>query len=152
MKNCILFLFIFWFSTLGAQEFALKDLSSSRHKMEWINIKTAESSVKSFIVYPDSLTTAPAVIIIPEEFGMTDWIKSFADQLALQKYIAIVPDLLARESPGKGKPGKIRNWGEARDKMLSLDQEEIFTTIDMVQNYLEKLPSCNGTVLIAGLG
>jgi len=152
MKICILYLFLFLFSSLGAQEFAFKDLSSSRHQMEWIKIESAGSSVNSFIVYPDSLSTAPAIIIIHEEFGMTEWMMSFADQLALQKYIAIVPDLLTRKSPGKDTIGEVRNWGDARDKLLSLDQEEIFTTIDIVQNYISGLPSCNGTILIVGLG
>ena len=64
MKYSGVFLVIFWFSTLSAQEFAITDLSSSRHQMDWINIEKGESDVQSFIVYPDSLTTAPAVIII----------------------------------------------------------------------------------------
>ncbi|MBL7111878.1 MAG: dienelactone hydrolase family protein [Bacteroidales bacterium] len=152
MRNCLLYLLIFWFSSLGAQEFALKDLSSSRNKMEWIKIGSAESIVNSFIVYPDSPTTAPAVIIIHEEFGVTEWMMSFADQVALQKYIAIVPDLLTGKSPGKGNSSGFRNLGEARDKLLSLDQQEIFASIDMALSYIDELPSCNGTILIAGLG
>ena len=152
MRNCIIYLFLFWFSSLGAQEFAFKDLSSSKHKMECIKIESAASGLNSFIVYPDSLTTAPAVIIIHEEFGMTEWMMSFADQVALQKYIAIVPDLLSGHSPGNGNSGGYRNWGDARDKLLSMDQDEIIASIDMVLSYIKELPSCNGTVIIAGFG
>ncbi len=152
MKNCILYLLIFCFSSVGAQDFALKDLNSSRHKMEWIELKTAESIVKSFVVYPDSLTTAPAVIIIHEEFGMTEWMMSFADQVAMQNYIAIVPDLLTGKSPGNGNSDGFINLGEARDKLLSLDQDGIVASIDRVLAYLIDLQSCNGCILIAGLG
>ena len=152
MKKFILYFLMFWFSVAGAQEFALKDLNNSRHKMEWINIGTGESKVGSFIVYPDSLTSAPAIIVLHEEFGMTEWMMSFADQLALQKYIAIVPDLLTGKSPGKGNSSGFRNWGHARDKLLSLNQDEINARIGQVVDFINELPSCNGTVLIAGLG
>jgi carboxymethylenebutenolidase len=152
MRNGILYLFLLWFSSLAAQEFALKDLAISSHRMEWIKIESEESSVRSFIVYPDSLTVAPAMIIIHDEFGMTEWIKSFANQVASENYVAFVPDLVTGESTVKVESRGLRNWGDTRDKLLNMDQEQLFASIDMVFKFTEDLSSCNGTILIAGLG
>ncbi len=43
---------------------------------------------------------APVIVIIQEIFGITDWLKSFADNLAAQGFIALVPDLFFRIEPG----------------------------------------------------
>lgn len=43
---------------------------------------------------------APAIVIIQEIFGITNWLKSVADWLASQGYFAVVPDLFWRLEPG----------------------------------------------------
>lgn len=50
--------------------------------------------VHAFVVYPEAKQKAPAVVVIHENMGLTDWVRSVADQLAAAGYLAIAPDLL----------------------------------------------------------
>ncbi len=57
------------------------------------DIKHDNRTVHAFVVYPETKAKAPVVIVIHEIFGLTDWARSVADQLAANGYIAIAPDL-----------------------------------------------------------
>lgn len=59
-------------------------------------------SVNAWLVYPERGDKAPVVVIIHEIFGFTDWVRSVADQLAAEGFIAIAPDLLSGKGPGGG--------------------------------------------------
>ena len=41
------------------------------------------------------LGRAPVVIVVQEIFGLTDWIRGVADQLAKEGFIAIAPDFMS---------------------------------------------------------
>ena len=56
--------------------------------------------VNCFIAYPEVKEKATAVLVIHEIFGLSDWVRGVADQLAEAGYIAIAPDLLS----GAAKP------------------------------------------------
>src|SRR2546423_3630066 len=76
---------------------------SPRHG-EYIDIAVAGAKVplKSYIVYPERKDKAPVVIVIMEIFGLSDWIKGVADQLAADGFIAIAPDMLSGHGPNGG--------------------------------------------------
>src|SRR5438552_19134023 len=82
-------------------EKALKD--SPRHG-EWVNIPIAGSETKlhTFVVYPERKEKAPVVLVIHEIFGMIDWLRAVADQLAAEGFIAVAPDLISGMGPNGG--------------------------------------------------
>src|SRR5688572_27501339 len=84
----------------GAQE----RLNTSPRHGEWENIEVpgAKTPLKSYIVFPERKEKAPVVIVIHEIYGLTDWIRSVADQLAADGFIAIAPDLLSGIGPNGG--------------------------------------------------
>src|SRR5436309_2281726 len=86
----------------NAQEFAKARLEKSPRHGEWVNVKHGSRTVSSFVVYPEVKHKATAVVVIHEIFGMTDWVRGVADQLAEAGYIAIAPDLLSGMAPGGG--------------------------------------------------
>src|SRR5229473_268015 len=63
---------------------------SPRHG-EWVEIAVpgAKTPLKSYVVYPERKDKAPVVIVIHEIFGLSDWVRSVADQLAADGFIAI---------------------------------------------------------------
>ncbi len=62
---------------------------------EWIRIANAAGdSMRAYVAYPERKDAAPAVIVIHEIFGLSQWEPSVADRLAGAGYVAIVPDLL----------------------------------------------------------
>src|SRR6266496_746897 len=77
-----------------AQDWAKAKLEKSPRHGEWVTIKSGDRNVKAFVVYPEVKSKAPVVLVIHEIFGMTDWVRDTADQLAAAGYIAIAPDLL----------------------------------------------------------
>ena len=76
--------------------------SSPRHG-EWVTVEApAGDKVDAWVVYPERKDRAPVVLVIHEIFGLTDWARSVADQLAAEGFIAVAPDFLS----GKGPEGK----------------------------------------------
>jgi carboxymethylenebutenolidase len=51
------------------------------------------NGVKAFLAQPEGKGPFPAVVVIQEWWGLTDWIKDNAKRLAAQGYVALAPDL-----------------------------------------------------------
>ena len=62
----------------------------------------AATPIRTWVVYPERKEKAGVVIVIHEIFGLTDWIRGVADQLAADGFIAVAPDLLSGRGPGGG--------------------------------------------------
>jgi len=133
-----------------AQEWAKATLEKSPRHQEWVEIKHDNRVVHAFIVYPEVRKKAPAVLVIHEIFGLTDWVRTVADQLAANGYIAIAPDLLSGFGPdGKGSEG----FASTQDSMKAvsgLDVDTITADLNAVADYVKKLPSANGKLAVAG--
>src|SRR5213594_1531031 len=94
MKKVLLVLLLTATSAF-AQDWAKQKLEKSPCHREWVNVKNGDRTVSAFVVYPEVKTKAPAVVVIHEIFGMTDWVQLLADELAEAGFIAIAPDLLS---------------------------------------------------------
>ena len=122
-------------------EQVLKD--SPRHG-EWVDIPIKDREIKlhTWVVYPERKEKAPVVIVIHEIFGMTDWVRSVADQLAAEGYIAVAPDLLSGKGP---KGGGTDSLGDrARDAVGRLNKDEVVERLDVARDYALALPAANG--------
>src|ERR1041385_5974580 len=86
-----------------AQDWAKQLRAASPRHREGVKVKSGDRAVSAFVVYPEVKGKAPAVVVIHEIFGMTDWIQTVADQLAANGYIAIAPDLLSGMGPNGGR-------------------------------------------------
>src|ERR1700746_727183 len=89
-------------SSTSAQDWAKARLDKSPRHLEWVKVKHGDREVNCFVAYPQAKEKATAVLVIHEIFGLTDWVRSVADQLAEAGYIAIAPDLLSGAAPGGG--------------------------------------------------
>src|SRR3989449_6266261 len=98
---CLLMLFAAPFAS--AQDWAKATLEKSPRHPEWVTIKHDGRSVETFVVYPESKTKTPVVLVIHEIFGMTDWVQDLADQVAEAGYVAVAPDLLSGMGPNGGR-------------------------------------------------
>jgi carboxymethylenebutenolidase len=88
-------------------------LASSPRKGEWVVVRSGQDSVRAWVVYPARRQNAPVVVAIHDNQGMSNWIRSVADQLAADGFIAIAPDLLsmldvARRPDGESDPTAVR--------------------------------------------
>src|ERR1700757_5432529 len=103
MKHLALILLLFAAQVASAQDWAKAKLEKSPRHREWVTLKHDGRSVETFVVYPESKSKTPVVLVIHEIFGMTDWVQDLADQLAEAGYIAVTPDLLSGMGPN-GRP------------------------------------------------
>ncbi len=87
----------------GADD-AMAQLASSPRHAEWVTIPTrpdGTDSIRAWVVYPERSQQAPVILVVHEIFGLSPWIRSVADQLAADGFIAIAPDLMtAANLPG----------------------------------------------------
>ncbi|HEU4748575.1 MAG TPA: dienelactone hydrolase family protein, partial [Gemmatimonadaceae bacterium] len=103
-------------------------LASPRHG-EWVMIRTGPTdSLRSYVVYPQRSTKAPVVIVVQEIFGLTPWIRSVADQLAADGYIAIAPDFLTMRNLPSGPDSVVQPLAVAATR--SLDMSDVQRQID----------------------
>ena len=134
--------------TVSAQDWAKAKLDKSPRHGEWVKVKQGSREVQSFVTYPEVKDKATAVIVIHEIFGLTDWVRGFGDQLSEAGYIAITPDLLSGMAPGGG--GTKELGSDATKTIGSLSPDQITADLNAVVEYVSKLPSCNGKVVVMG--
>ena len=124
----------------GAAEAKARLAASPRHG-EWVMIQAGSSdSVRAWVVYPERATKAPVVIVIHEIFGLSTWIRSVADQLAADGYIAIAPDLLTGKAIPAGGPDSI-NVDSAVAAIRTLNPKDVDRRLSAVAQYGMALPS-----------
>jgi carboxymethylenebutenolidase len=58
-----------------------------------ITFKSGDAEVKGFLAEPEGKGPFPAIVVIQEWWGLTDWIKDNAKRFAGQGYVALAPDL-----------------------------------------------------------
>jgi carboxymethylenebutenolidase len=103
---------------------------------EWVKIKRGNETIRAYVAYPERKTRAPAVIVIHEIFGLTDWEPQVADRLAKEGFVAILPDLLS------SKHGKTpANPDEGRKLIGELEPDRITADLNAVYQYVNGLPA-----------
>lgn len=136
--------------TATAQDWAKARLEKSPRHHEWVQVKQGARQVNCALVFPEVNDKATAVVVIHEIFGLTDWVRGVADQLAEAGYIAIAPDLLSGTAPGGGGTGELGGPDSARKVISTLPPDQITADLAAVADYVAKLPACNGKVVVGG--
>lgn len=137
-------------TNICAQDWARAKLEKSPRHQEWIKVKQGKREVQSFIVYPEVKDKATAVVVIHEIFGLTDWVRSVADQLAEAGYIAIAPDLLSGMAPNGGGTSDFGGSDGARRAFCTLPPEQVTADLNAVAEYVSKLPAANAKIVVGG--
>ncbi len=133
-----------------AQDWAKAELEKSPRHREWVKIKQGNREIQSFIVYPEVKDKAPAVVVIHEIFGLSDWVRTVTDRLAAAGYIAIAPDLLSGMATGGGGTSEFPGQDAVTKAVSMLPPDQVTADLDAVANYVAALPACNGKVVVAG--
>ena len=125
------------------KDFGKDRLNKSPRHADWVDIKSGARTIKAFVVYPERKDKAPAVLVVSEIFGLTDWVRSLCDELAENGVIAIAPDLHSGH--------KFEDLDAARKATSALPKEQVKADLDATADYaLTKVPSCNGTLAVCG--
>ncbi|MGI9071870.1 MAG: dienelactone hydrolase family protein [Bryobacteraceae bacterium] len=135
--------------SVSAQDWARQRLEKSPRHREWVTIKHDGRSVETFVVYPESKQKTPVVLVIHEIFGLSDWAKELADEVAEAGYIAIAPDLLSGMGPHGGRTPDFAEGG-ATEAVSHLNPDQVTADLNAVADYALKTPASNGKLFVAG--
>ena len=145
-----LLLFAFTTTMVHGQDWAKARLDASPRHHEYVQLKRGDRTIQAFVVYPESKSKTPVVVLIHEIFGLTDWAKEMADEIAAQGYIVIAPDLLSGFGPSGGGSSEFPDQ-DARVKAVSgLDPDGVMGDLDAAADYGKKVPAGNGKIAVAG--
>jgi carboxymethylenebutenolidase len=134
----------------SAQDWAKAMLDKSPRHSEWVEVKNGPRTVRCFVVYPEVKNPAPAVLVIHEIFGLTDWARSAADQLAAAGYVAIAPDLLSGAGPKGGGTGDFSGQDAAMSAVSRLPADQVTGDLNAAAVYVKAQPAVNGKLAVAG--
>ena len=124
-------------------------LSASPRHGEWTMIRTGErDSIRAWVVYPERSTKAPVIIVVHEIFGLSSWVRSVADQLAADGFIAIAPDLLTMKNLPDGPDSVLAPLATAA--IRTLDPARVQRQLDAVGQYGMSLPAATRRYGIVG--
>lgn len=133
-----------------AQDSAVARLDESPRHHEWVALERDGRTLHAFVAYPEIDEKAGAVVVIHENRGLTDWVRSFADQLAEAGYLAIAPDMLSGDGPDGGKTSDFPSSDAAREAIYDLDPDRVTADLHAAADYVGALPAATGEVSVAG--
>ena len=142
-------LFVVLIQVLAAQDWARAKVEKSPRHHEWVTVKHGDRAVETFVVYPESKSKAPVVLVIHEIFGMKDWVQDLADQVAAAGYIAVAPDLLSGMGPQGGRTNSFAE-DAVREAVSHLNPDQVTADLNAAADYAKKLPASNGRLFVAG--
>ena len=136
--------------SLQAQDWAKTRLEASPRHREYVPLKHGNRTVQALVVYPEVKGKATVVVLIHEIFGLSDWAKEMADELAAQGFIVIAPDLLTGFGPNGGGSSEFASQDATMKAVSGLDPEGVMADLDAAADYGKKLPAANGKIAVVG--
>src|SRR6058998_1615975 len=111
---------------------------SSDIHAEYVKYLSGGDTVTAYLAYPERPAPAPAVIVIHEIFGMSDFIRQTTEQLAKDGFVAIAPDLLSRRGGTPASPDS------ARRLIATLNPDTVTLDLDATRAYLNTVRAARG--------
>ena len=133
-----------------AQDWAKASLDKSPRHREYVAVKSGSRTVNTFVVYPEIASKAPVVVMVHEIFGLTDWARLMADELAAKGYIVVEPDLLSGTGANGGGTDSYTSMDAVTKAVSGLPDDQVNADLDAAANYGLALPSANGKLAAAG--
>ena len=130
----------------ASEQQAKAALETSPRHGEYVDVKLpgGGTPIRTWVVYPERKEKAGVVIVIHEIFGLSDWIRAVADQLAKEGFIAVAPDLISGLGPNGGGTESVASRDDVVKLVRGLTPEEATKRLDAVHDWAVKLPAANG--------
>ena len=124
---------------------------SPRHG-EYVDVKQPGGGVpiRTWVSYPERKDKAGVVLVIQEVFGLSDWLRSVADQLAKDGFIAVAPDMVSGMGPNGGGTDSVASRDDVVKLVRNLTPEEATKRLNAVREWALKIPAGNGKIATVG--
>ena len=120
---------------IGLSSAALRRPSPPDIHSEYVKYLSGRDTITAYLAYPERPTPAPAVMVIHEIFGMSDFVRQTAEQLAKDGFVAIAPDLLSHRGGTPATPDS------ARKVIATLSPDTITLDLNATQAFLKSVKS-----------
>jgi carboxymethylenebutenolidase len=100
---------------------------------EYVKFASGSDSISAYIAYPERPDPAPAVLVIHEVFGMSDFVRDATQRLAERGFVALAPDLMSHRGGTPASPD------DARKLVATLNADTITQDLDAAAAYLRGL-------------
>ena len=116
------------------------DLAASPRRAELVDVPLPGSAapIRTWVVHPER-SPAPVVVVVHDLYALSTWVRSIADALAAEGYIAVAPDLFAGARPRGFLPSAPR-----------IEPRERTSWLDAVEAWALDLPSADGRLGMVG--
>jgi carboxymethylenebutenolidase len=127
-------------------------LASSPRKGEYVNIMFDGKPMRTWVVHPAGNGKAPVVVVIMEIFGLSDWIRGVADQLAAEGFIAVAPDIVVGHGKDGGDTTSLADVPQAQlmQAVLAIPPAERTAKLKAAREWGLKDPRSNGKSGVVG--
>jgi len=127
---------------------AVRFEDSPRH--EYVTLKHDSRTIQALVVFPKVKNKALVVILVHEIFGLSDWAKNMADELADEGFIVIAPDMISGYGPKGGGYSDFASQTERESAISGLDPDGVLADLDAAVEFGEQLPSASGKIAVVG--
>jgi carboxymethylenebutenolidase len=121
---------------LAVQPVAAATISTSGEGIHTAEIKlpTGKGEIPGYLARPKTGKSFPVVLVVQEIFGVHEHIKDLCRRLAHQGYLAIAPELYARQ----GDVSKLTNIDEIRKIVAQVPDEQVLADLDAAAAFAKK--------------
>ena len=127
----------------------LRRMETQPHR-QYVTLTHDARVTHALVLTPQLRGKASVVVLVHEVYGLTEWAKDMADELANEGFIAIAPDFLSGDGPHGGGFDDFSSVGERVSAIQNLSSDVVFQDMDAVVDYGKKLPNANGKIAIVG--
>lgn len=112
-----------------------------------VEIPVFDGAIRAYRAKPKGGSNLPVVLVVQEIFGVHEYIKDVCRRLAHLKYLAIAPDLYARQ----GDPSVMKDWNEIRTKIVAkVPDAQVMRDLDMAVQFAKGDGGDTGLLAITG--
>ena len=123
---------------------ATATLARSTLKKEWIDIPMGDVKLHTWVEYPEGNGKAGVVIVMQHGVGLDDWMRSVADQLAADGFIAVAPDAWSGTGPNGGNRDSFQFDDDAMRAAARITPDETQRRYKAARAWALTLPRANG--------
>ena len=102
--------------------------------------------VPAYVARPNARGRFPTIIVIPEVFGLHEYIRDTCRRLAKLGYVALAPDPFFRD----GDPAPLTDFAKIQAIVTKATNEQVMGDLDSIGRWIERQPYANNNYGITG--
>jgi carboxymethylenebutenolidase len=123
---------------------ATATLAHSKLKKEYVDIPVGDVKLHTWVEYPAGVGKTGVVIVMQHGVGLDDWMRSVADQIAADGFIAVAPDAWSGTGPNGGNRDSFQFDDDAMKAAARITPDETQRRYKAARDWALKLPRANG--------